>query len=235
MPDFPGRPKPTGRKAVIYADITGIEKNFRCAGIPCKSSDSKAAPGSWIGGSAGKTWEGCGNICISEWLCALPGGESFYGIPASLMQGLSVSDRQKGSPSARAVFLNKEWYLRLVLEGEDRLSRNHEEKERSWNISYSAISEDWAVMENLAESMMDHLVKQETVAEILQILTDKQKHIIQKYYLQEETQEQISRELGISQQAVSAMLSQAVHSIRKKYPSFQYPSDNTMRCGEGRV
>lgn len=132
-------------------------------------------------------------------------------------------------------FLNKEWYLRLVLEGEDRLSRNHEEKERSWNISYSAISEDWAAMENLAESIMDHLVKQETVAEILQILTDKQKHIIQKYYLQEETQEQISRELGISQQAVSAMLSQAVHSIRKKYPSFQYPSDNTMRCGEGRA
>jgi len=132
-------------------------------------------------------------------------------------------------------FLNKEWYLRLVLEGEDRLSRNHEEKERSWNISYSAISEDWAAMENLAESMMDHLVKQETVAEILQILTDKQKHIIQKYYLQEETQEQISSELGISQQAVSAMLSQAVHSIRKKYPSFQYPSDNTMRCGEGRA
>ncbi len=90
-------------------------------------------------------------------------------------------------------------------------------------------------MENLAESMMDHLVKQETVAEILQALTDKQKHIIQKYYLQEETQEQISRELGISQQAVSAMLSQAVHSIREKYPSFQYPSDNTMRCGEGRA
>lgn len=33
-------------------------------------------------------------------------------------------------------FFDKEkWYLRLVLEGEDRLNRNCEERERSWNIS----------------------------------------------------------------------------------------------------
>ncbi len=63
-------------------------------------------------------------------------------------------------------FENREWYLRLVLEGEDRLNRNHEEKERSWNVSYSAVSEDWLAMENLTESMLEHLTRQETVAEI---------------------------------------------------------------------
>ncbi len=63
--------------------------------------------------------------------------------------------------------------------------------------------------------MLEHLTKQETVAEILEILSARQKYVIQKYYLQEETQEQISKELGISQQAVSAMISQAVRSIRK--------------------
>ena len=74
-------------------------------------------------------------------------------------------------------FGNKVWYLRLVLEGEDRLNRNHEEKERSWNVSYSAISEDWFAMENLTESVLEQLTKQETVAEILQDLSERQKYI----------------------------------------------------------
>lgn len=132
-------------------------------------------------------------------------------------------------------FENREWYLRLVLEGEDRLNRNHEEKERSWNISYSAISENWMAMENRTESMLEHLTKQETVAEILEILSARQKYVIQKYYLQEETQEQISKELGISQQAVSAMISQAVRSIRKNYPGFQNLTAHSICYREGRA
>ena len=132
-------------------------------------------------------------------------------------------------------FENREWYLRLVLEGEDRLNRNHEEKERSWNVSYSDVSEDWSVMENLAESMLEHLTRQETVAEILGILSARQKYVIQKYYLQEETQEQISKELGISQQAVSAMISQAIRSIRKNYTGFQNLPAHKICYGEGRA
>ncbi len=132
-------------------------------------------------------------------------------------------------------FENREWYLRLVLEGEDRLNRNHEEKERSWNISYSAVSENWMAMENRTESMLEHLTKQETVAEILEILSARQKYVIQKYYLQEETQEQISKDLGISQQAVSAVISQAIRSIRKNYPAFQNLTASGVCYGEGRV
>ena len=132
-------------------------------------------------------------------------------------------------------FGNKVWYLRLVLEGEDRLNRNHEEKERNWNISYSAISEDWFAMENLTESVLEQLAKQETVAEILQGLSERQKYIIQKYYLQEETQEQISNELGISQQAVSATISHAIRMIRNNYSAFLSPSGNRICYGEGRV
>ena len=132
-------------------------------------------------------------------------------------------------------FENREWYLRLVLEGEDRLNRNHEEKERSWNVSYSAVSEDWLAMENLTESMLEHLTRQETVAEILGILSARQKYVIQKYYLQEETQEQISKELGISQQAVSLVISQAIRCIRKNHPIFQNHTANGICYGEGRV
>ena len=132
-------------------------------------------------------------------------------------------------------FENREWYLRLVLEGEDRLNRNHEEKERNWNVSYSAVSEDWLAMENRTESMLEHLTKQETLTEILGSLSARQKYVIQKYYLQEETQEQISKELGISQQAVSLVISQAIRCIRINHPIFQNHTANGICYGEGRV
>ena len=132
-------------------------------------------------------------------------------------------------------FDRERWYLRLVLEGEDRLDRNCEEKERSWKVSYSTVTEDWSAMGNLTESMLEQLTKQETVAEILQVLTARQKYIIQKYYLEEETQEQISSELEISQQAVSAMLSQSIRNIRKNYPDFQNRTACRTYYGEGKV
>lgn len=115
-------------------------------------------------------------------------------------------------------FDRERWYLRLVLEGEDRLDRNREEKERSWKVSYSAESEEWAVMEDVAESAIERLARQETVEEMLQTLTEKQKTVICRYYLQQKTQGQIAEELGISRPAVRDSLLRAVNKIRKKYP-----------------
>lgn len=90
-------------------------------------------------------------------------------------------------------------------------------------------------MENLVEPVLEQLAKQETVAEILEGLTARQKYIIRKYYLEEETQEQISNELGISQQAVSLMISQSIRSIRKNYSAFQNPPGYGICYGEDRV
>lgn len=115
-------------------------------------------------------------------------------------------------------FDRESWYLRLVLEGEDRLDRNSEERERRRNVSYSAVSEEWAVMEDLAEPAIEQLARQETVEEIMQMLTEKQKTVICGYYLQEKTQWQIAEELGISRHAVRDAIIHAVSKIRKKYP-----------------
>lgn len=115
-------------------------------------------------------------------------------------------------------FDREKWHLRLVLEGEDRLNRNCEERERCQNVSYSAVSEEWAVMEDLAEPAIEQLARQETVEEIMQMLTERQKTVICGYYLQEKTQGQIAEELGISRHAVRDSLIHAVSKIRKKYP-----------------
>lgn len=132
-------------------------------------------------------------------------------------------------------FDRKSWYLRLVLEGEDRLSRNLEERERNWNISYDAISENMIAMENLTKSMTEYVVRKEMVEQLFQNLTKKQRCVIQKYYLQEKTQRQISKELGISQQAVSAMISQAICNIQKKYQVYQNHPNSRVHGWKGEL
>lgn len=130
-------------------------------------------------------------------------------------------------------FYKEKWYLRLVLEGEDRLNRNHEEKERNWNVPYSNKPEEWVMPEDLAESVVEHLLRREAVENMLQILTEKQRTAIQEYYMQEKTQAQISKEMGVSRLAVRDLIIHSVDKIRKRYLSDMSQSSHEMKCGEG--
>ncbi|MBC5745615.1 sigma-70 family RNA polymerase sigma factor [Lachnospiraceae bacterium MD308] len=120
-------------------------------------------------------------------------------------------------------FEKEKWYLRLVLEGEDRLSHNQDVREQG--ISYSGISEEWSIMGDFSETVLEQLVHQEMVEEMLGLLTDKQKAVVLGYYMQGKTQMQISKELGVSRLAVRDALVHAVRRIRKKYP-LKYGQDN---------
>ena len=122
-------------------------------------------------------------------------------------------------PLSGSVFEDEMWYVRLALEGEDRLNRNQEERERDKTVSYSAVSEEWNVMEDAGLPIQEQIEKRETIEEVLQLLTERQRMVVIRFFLQEKTQRQISKELGISSPAVSTILSQAIQRIRKKYPS----------------
>lgn len=116
-------------------------------------------------------------------------------------------------------FFEKEpWYVRLVLEGEDRLEHNQRAKEQERTASYSAISEEWQVMGNLEGNPLKHLVERENIEEILQCLTERQKTAVSLCFFQQKTQSEAAKELGITSPAVSAILSQAARRLRKKYP-----------------
>lgn len=117
-------------------------------------------------------------------------------------------------------FENEAWYMRLVLEGEDRLNHNQEVREWERNISYSIVSEEWSVMQDTEELVLDNLIRKEMVDEILQLLTERQRMVIKQFFFMHKTQKQISNELGITSSAVSTILSQAIRRIRKRYPVF---------------
>lgn len=117
-------------------------------------------------------------------------------------------------------FLEKEpWYVRLVLEGEDRLERNQRAKEQESTVSYNAISEEWEAMGDAEGNPLHHLVGKESREEMLQCLTERQRMAVRLCFFQQKSRKEAARELGISSAAVSATLSQAVRRMRKKYLS----------------
>lgn len=111
------------------------------------------------------------------------------------------------------------WHLRLVLEGEDRIHRNQEARERRKTVSYSAAAEDWRAMTTGNDPVLERVVMEETVDQCLALLTSKQCAAVLKCYLGREPQVQIAKELGISAAAVSRLLSRAVQRMRKAKPS----------------
>ena len=59
------------------------------------------------------------------------------------------------------------WYIRLFLEGEDRLCRNRESYEREKNVSYSMVSEEWSALEDLEEPVLERLIREEAAEDLL--------------------------------------------------------------------
>lgn len=122
-------------------------------------------------------------------------------------------------------FLDKEpWYIRLILEGEDRINKNLEEREQRRTVSYSAISEEWEVIEDFEKSVLEILIRQETMDEMMRILTRRQRMVLQAFFLQEKTQKQISSELNLSKASVYVTISQAICRIRENYLDEGYGS-----------
>lgn len=126
-------------------------------------------------------------------------------------------------------FENEKWSLRLMLEGEDRLNRNQDEKERRWNTSCNVIADRWITEDDFIETVLEHLTEQEMIDEFSLFLTDRQKVIVWKYFFEKKTQRQISEELGVSKSAVSIILSKAIQRIRKNYSTHNITKGSNLR------
>lgn len=131
----------------------------------------------------------------------------------------------------REAFFNlQEWYVRLVLEGEDRVFRNRESQEWEKSISYSAIAEDCMFMDGFGKSPLEQVIRQETIKELLESLTKRQRLIIVQYFFCRKAQKEIAHELGTTAPLVSKTIAQAIRKIQKGYE--ELPS-NIQKKGEG--
>ena len=121
------------------------------------------------------------------------------------------------------------WYIRLFLEGEDRLCRNRESYEREKNVSYSMVSEEWSALEDLEEPVLERLIREEAAEDLLGLLTERQRLIIRRLYFQKKTQKEISEEFGITPATVRGIRAEAVRRIQRKRGT----AVKGRQCGKG--
>ena len=112
-------------------------------------------------------------------------------------------------------FDDQPWYVRLILEGEDRLWRNRETREHNNCVSYSCISEGWCELVDKRQNVLEKLIIEEAIGEFMDLLTDRQRQVIYQIYFQQRTQREVSRVFGITEPAVSKCISQAKQKMRR--------------------
>lgn len=112
-------------------------------------------------------------------------------------------------------FEEREWYVRLMLEGEDRLMKNRESSRKGKVVSYHAVSEEWFFLASPVLPPLEQLIEKEQILELMGLLTKRQRDIVILYFYYGETQWEIARSLGISQPAVSQALMAALRRMRE--------------------
>ena len=128
------------------------------------------------------------------------------------------SDATEGTEISAEYFDDMAWYLRLFLEGEDRLAHNEENRIGRKNISYSAVAEDWGLL-GREDQELENLISAESTGEVMErissVITKRQKYILCRYYLDGLKQAEIARELGVVSQTVSDQLQRAKRRIAR--------------------
>lgn len=114
-----------------------------------------------------------------------------------------------------AFFEGQEWYVRLLLEGEDRLAKNRETSRKGRTVSYHAVSEEWFFLASPILPPLEQLIEKEQILELMGLLTERQKNIVILYFYYGKTQWEIAKSLGISQATVSQALMAALRRMRE--------------------
>ena len=114
------------------------------------------------------------------------------------------------------VFEDEAWYLRLILEGEDRLAQNQRTRDAFHRVvSYSAISEEWKLMEDESMDLLQSVMRKETLDKLMLLLNEQEKEILLAYYVEGISQEQIAEVFEVTQQNISYLIRAAVKKSRR--------------------
>ena len=115
-----------------------------------------------------------------------------------------------------------EWSVVVALRGEERAAENNINRkgDRTGNrqYSYEDGTDPWEQLENQTEdAVLERIIQQDSIAELLGCLTDRQRQIVKLYFFEQLTQHQIADALGIRQQSVTDALRAALKRMRKLF------------------
>lgn len=115
-----------------------------------------------------------------------------------------------------------EWSVVVALRGEEQAAENNMNRkgDRTGNrkYAYEDGTDPWEQLENQTEEdVLERIVQQDSLAELLDCLTDRQRQIVKLYFFEQLTQQQIADALGIRQQSVTDALRAALKRMRKLF------------------
>ena len=123
----------------------------------------------------------CKNFRLSKWICLYEISGLATVFPIWDCQNYRYEMEQ--NEISEQWFEKEAWYLRLILEGEDRINRNLETRQQRKSISYSAVSEEWGVLGSLEATVLETAIRKEMIQELLGLLTERQKEVVFEYFL----------------------------------------------------
>lgn len=116
-------------------------------------------------------------------------------------------------------FADTDWWVRLVMEGEDRLTHNRNIRTERYESFYDY--DDEALSEIYTESMQEDFMRRELLEQIFSMMTKRQREVVTLYYLDGLGVSEIAAIYGISHQAVSVTLSDVKKKFQKKRNFFE--------------
>ena len=129
--------------------------------------------------------------------------------------------REKHTISAETLE-QMEWSVVVALRGEEQSAENNMNRtgDRTGNrqYAYEDGTDPWEQLENQTEdAVLERIIQQDSIAELLDCLTDRQRRIVKLYFFEQLTQQQIADALGIRQQSVTDALRAALKRMRKLF------------------
>jgi RNA polymerase sigma factor (sigma-70 family) len=115
-------------------------------------------------------------------------------------------------------FAEAEWWVRLLMEAEDRMTHNRKVQSELHEVPYEGDagqeSRAWIQHE---DPLLENYVQKELLELAFSGMTERQREVLEKYHIKGYGVQRIADEYGISHQAVSSTLS----DIRKKLKKLQ--------------
>ena len=130
--------------------------------------------------------------------------------------GYTHFGRTEKSELDEKFFRDTEWWVRLMIEGEDRLTHNQTSLAERHESLYEASMDTAADTEDL----LKNIILRETLEAAFSLMTERQREIVVMYYIDGMGVKEIAAIYGITHQAVSVTLSDVKKKFRKNRNKF---------------
>lgn len=111
-------------------------------------------------------------------------------------------------------FENENWYVRLIMEAEDRLEKNQERIKAFHKVcSYDRLIEECGEIPSGEEDILESLSTNDLVKRMLGILNERQREIVYLFYFEQWKQKDIAEYFKTTQQNISDMINRVLRIL----------------------